>query len=481
MTKFIYQKHCDEIIKAISDGTLQHGDKLDSVRMLAQKRDIGVSTAIHVYHQLELQGWVKAIAKKGYFVERPKDNHTQSYGSTFVSSRDLNQLPLTTAVQYSLSMPDVLPMSCTAPSTVIDSEALLNKMHRKALAVRPYRIQNHDPAQTAKPLRQQIAKYLLSAGQWVHHDDILITNGRNEGLAIAFLACRLLQNRVAIEVPCSFYFQSMLQQYDISTVAVPMQADFGRELSLLDQAWQQHPFAAYLFNPSFNDPTGRVLADKQKIGLIDWATRRSVVLIEYDRGDLYFGGKRPASTASLLPKDSLCKIISINDFYDTISDRFGLGYLICKNTYQACEISQQAAAEQPLVSSQAMLLELFQSGQYRKLVNKIRLKLAQQCQQMKNILNEVLKAELAQGQLYISQPAGGPCLWIGLPEGKSSQQLWQLLIEKQVAIAPGCLFMNNQDCDNYLRVTFGLPWDEKMENGVWQLAKTIKLFVSPVN
>ncbi len=481
MTEFIYQKHCNEIINAINDGTLQHGDKLDSVRILAHKRGIGVSTATHVYHQLEQQGWIKAIAKKGYFVEQPKGNHAQSYGNTFVSRRDLNQLPLTTAVQYSLSMPDVLPLSCTAPSTVIDSEALLNKMHRKALGARPYRIQNHDPAQTAKPLRQQIAKYLLSSGQLVHHDDILITNGRNEGLAIAFLACGLLQNRVAIEVPCSFYFQSMLQQYNISTVAVPMQADFDRELNLLDQAWQQESFAAYLFNPSFNDPTGRVLTDKQKISLIDWAVLRSVTLIEYDRGDLYFGGQRPASTASLLPKDSHCKIISINDFYDTISDRFGLGYLICKNTFQACEISQQPGAELPLVSSQAMLLELFQSGHYRKHVNRVRLKLAQQCQQMKSILNEVLESELAQGQLYISQPAGGPCLWIGLPEGKSSTDLWQVLIEKQVAIAPGCLFFNNQDFDNYLRVTFGLPWDNQMENGVWTLARAIKSFVSVVN
>jgi DNA-binding transcriptional MocR family regulator len=477
MAQFIYQKHCSEIIAAITQGTLTHGDKLDSVRTLAQKRKIGVSTAIHVYQALERQGWIIAVAKKGYFVHQPPKSQAQSYGSTFVSSRDLSQLPLATAVQYSLSMPDVLPLSCTAPSTVLDAESLLNKMHRKALRARPYRLQNHDPIETAKPLRKAIAKYLLSSGQQVHHDDILITNGRNDGLSIALRASKLLQSRVAIEAPCSMYFQSILQQYNIPTVAVPMQSDFAQELLLLEKAWQIEPFSAYLFNPNFNDPTGRVLTDDEKIRLIHWAQSRAVTLIEYDRGELYFASQRPASTASLLPDDNDCKIISISDFYDTVSDRFGLGYLICKNTYQACEASKQIASEEQLVSSQAMMLELFQSGLYTKHVNKLRLALAQQCKTMQNILKDVLKLELAQGQIYISRPAGGPCLWIGLPKEKPSQDLWQLLIKKQVAIAPGCLFLKNHYFDNYLRVTFGLVWDEKMEQGVIQLAQTIKSFV----
>lgn len=477
MSRFIYQKHCEEIIRAITEGTLQHGDKLDSVRVLAHKRNIGVSTAVHVYHELERLGWIKAVSKKGYFVHRPKQDKQHSYGKTFVSSKDLSTLPLNTAVQYSLSTPGVLPLSCTAPSSVIDSELLLNKMHRKALKARPYRLQNHDPSETALPLRLAIAKDLLSSGQQISVEDILITNGRADGLAIALRACGLLQDKVAIEAPCSFYFHAILQKFGIATVAIPMQSDYEQELALLENAYRQEPFGAYLFNPNFNDPTGRVLSDENKIKLINWAELNNVTLIEYDRGALYFGSERPTSTATLADKNSQCKIISISDFYDTVSDRFGMGYLLCKNTYNDCEVNQQVASELPLVAQQAMLLEIFQSGQYRKHTNQLRRQLAKQCKAMNDILNETLTREIEQQRIYISQPEGGPCLWIGLPSNKSSQDLWHILIEQKVAIAPGCLFLNDKHFDNYLRVTFGLPWDQTMEQGVRLLAKAIKRFI----
>ena len=479
MAKFIYQTHCAAIISAVEDGTLKHGDKLDSVRQFARKRGIGVSTAVQVYQTLERQGWVKAVPKSGYYVHRPTSPPSPSYGNRFVSSRDLTQLPLATAVQFSLSLPEVLPLSCTAPGSVVDTESLVNTLHRKALRSRPYRQLNHDPHETTKPLRKAIAKHLLGSGQSIHHDQLLITNGRNEGLTIALGACGLMHSRVAIESPCSFYFQAILQHYQMTTVAVPQQADLDDELALLQQAYEQEPFAAYLFNPNFNDPTGRVLSDDDKRRLIAWAEHNSVVLIEYDRGELYFGNHRPVSTAALVQDDSKVKLVSITDFYDTVSDRFGLGYLLCINTFAECEASQRMVAEMPPIASLMMMQALFESGRYSRLVNQVRAHLARQCHQMLEILSAALTQPIASGELYISHPQGGPCLWIGLPQGKSATELWQQLIEKKVAIAPGCLFMSDAWTDRFFRVTFGLPWNEQMEQGVQQLADTLKSFIDP--
>lgn len=64
MSNFIYKKISSEIIQAISVGILQQGEKLDSVRKLAKKREIGVSTASHVYAELEKSGWIYAVEKK---------------------------------------------------------------------------------------------------------------------------------------------------------------------------------------------------------------------------------------------------------------------------------------------------------------------------------------------------------------------------------------------------------------------------------
>jgi DNA-binding transcriptional MocR family regulator len=478
MAEFIYQNICNEISKAIDDGILLDGDKLESVRQLAKNRKIGVSTAIHIYRTLERHGRIVAVAKKGYFVDNPNKRKAHSYGEVIVTAKELCQLPLLNAVQYSFSSPSILPLSCTSPSSVVDSEAILNSVHRKALTGRPYRIKNHNPIETSKALRIEIAKHLMLSGHRVKYQDILLVNGRNDGLLIALQACQLLKARVALEAPCSLYFQSIIEQLQIESVGIPMQADFTDELALLNKTFIEKPFAAYLINPNFNDPTGRALCETDKKLLINWAEKNAVILIEYDRGDLHFSGQRPAPLTTLLNSDSNCQVISITDFYDTVSDRLGMGYLICKNSYEQCLFSQQATSDYPLVSTQLMILALFQSGQYQRLLNKIRSQLSQQHLLMQRMLTEQLKDEIELGMLYISAPTGGPCLWLGLPQGKSSHTLWQKLIKQNIAIAPGGMFVKQALFERYFRVTFGLPWDQTMETGVKNLAKTIKLYLS---
>ncbi|WP_170940677.1 PLP-dependent aminotransferase family protein [Pseudoalteromonas sp. NBT06-2] len=376
MSNFIYKKISSEIIQAISVGILQQGEKLDSVRKLAKKREIGVSTASHVYAELEKSGWIYAVEKKGYFVASKENQYScinkQSYGDAFLSHTELSQLPLENALQYSFNDPNILPLSCTTPSTVVDAETMLNRLHRKVIKHRPYRMLMQDPNAGIKPLRDEISRHYLNSGQIINQKDLLITNGRKDGLVIAIQALKLQKSCIAIEAPCSFFFQSLLQQYNIKTTLVPIQADFRIELALLDQAFQAEKFKAYLFNPNFNDPTGRVLSTKEKRQIITWAEKNDVVLIEYDRSELHFFGQRPKSISSLLSENSKCRVISIVDFYDTVSASISLGYLICKNTYKECLFAKQINSEEPNICLQYILLEMMQSGEYQKFVDKVR-------------------------------------------------------------------------------------------------------------
>ncbi len=476
MATFKYKKICDEIIRSIENGTLVSGDKLDSIRLLAQKRGIGVSTATHVYTYLERLGWIYSIEKTGFFVNDKKQLTTHTYGATFISSKQLAKLPVANAVLFSFNDPEILPLSCTAPSTVIDAEQLLSRFHRKSLRSRPYKMLMQNPIDGLAALRAEIAKHYLKSGQVVDKNDILITNGRKDGLMIAIEAFSLRHECIAIESPCSYFFQSILSQLKLRTIAIPQQVHFLDEIDLLEQAFQAEPFKAYVFNPNFNDPTGRVLSIKEKQTLIQWAEERNVILIEYDRGDLHFGHQRPPSTVSLLDAGSSCEVMSINDFYDTVSPTISLGFIVCKNTLEASIHAKQIISEEPNITLQYMFLEMFKSGEYFKFLNKVRLQLALQCKMMLAILDKEITADI-----YISEPAGGPCLWLALPQGMSSEKLWQYTIEHNIAIAPGSLFLNANVFEHYFRITFGLPWNTKMEQGVKKLAKLINQFLSNNN
>jgi len=81
----------------------------------------------------------------------------------------------------------------------------------------------------------------------------------------------------------------------------------------------------------------------------------------------------------------------------------------------------------------------------------------------------------------MSQPEGGPCLWFKLPLGLSSETLWAKVIESKLSIAPGAMFSFNHSYDDYFRITYALPWDEKMESGMLRLAEIIMDFIGDVN
>lgn len=502
---FKYQKIVGGLITAIKAGLLT--GKLDSVRQYAIQHQVGVSTVSQAYMVLERQGWIYAKPKCGYFVNHQQGQvsgkRTPNYGQTI--NRVKAGQTLATAVQFSFNDPDILPLSCTAPSSVIDHEILLNRLHRQVVAKRPYKLLMDTPIEGLDQLRYEICRHLSNSGQVLTPDNVLITNGRQDGLLQALMAAKAIGKTVAVESPVSFYFQGILTQLNIDVVEVPQQIDYQDELVLLSKAYQTQPFATLLVNPSFADPTGRVLSGTDKLALIDWAVTHKVTLIEYDRSELYFGRQRPSCLVALVPHKSPCKVISIGDFYDTLSPTISLGYLICCNTFNDCQFTKQTAGEEPSIALQLMVHKLMESGQYQKLMSKLRQQLAGNHFAAQAILIQHLPKALAKG-LYISQPEGGPCIWFKLPNQLSSEALWQLVIADNLSIAPGQMFTFSHQADvqgaaqetaqeinletnfetnletkayqDCFRITFGLPWTDQMQAGIKRLAQIIESFVA---
>ncbi|WP_299004111.1 PLP-dependent aminotransferase family protein [uncultured Shewanella sp.] len=468
MPNFKYRLIVNHIIDEIEREQIK--GKLMSVRELAKIRGVGVSTVVQAYYELEKQGWIEARPKVGYFVINKKSITPPNYGKkiNYIQAG----LSLNKAVQFSFNDPNILPLSCTAPSSVIDNELLLNRLHKKALKHRPYQLIMQDPIEGLPSLRQAITQHLAKSNQIFKPEQILINNGRRDGLMTALIATQTLTGPIAIESPMSFFFQSILKQINANVIEIPIQERYQDELNLLSTAYQLQPFKTYLINPNFADPTGRVLSNKDKLALIQWAEKHEVTIIEYDRGELHFGTHRPCSIASLVTPNSHCRIITLSDFYDTLSHTINLGYLICTNTLDPCLFAKQIISEEPNLCLQYMMIELMQSKQFAQLMRQLHTRLKANYTSALSLLlpsfNQINRADF-----YYSQVAGGPCLWIKLPDHLSSETLWEQAIAAKLSIAPGAMFSFNQDYQSFFRITFALPWDRQMEAGVKRLGELI--------
>ena len=471
MVQFKYRQLVEHYQQAISAKQIMPGEKLPSVRVMAKLHNVSISTATKVLAELEKSQLVTVRAKSGYFVKSDEIDKGLNFGSKVFRKPDLEKLPLAQAVQYSFNDESILPLSCTGPSTVLDNEALLNKLHRKVLAARPYRLQQDNFELGLPELRNAIAMHLSTQSYQVNSDNVVVTHGRSDALNLALIALGLLNKCVAIEAPSSFFIHANLEQLGIDCIAIPMQSEYQTELDILDAGYKEHKFSAYIFNPNFNDPTGRLLSDIDKQSLAQWAQRRKVILIEYDRGDLCFFGERPKPITHFLNVTDQVPAISIGDFSDTVSFAFSLGYMLCHQCIEAIKFTKHITIEKSDTTSQKMMVELINSFEYRKLLKRLRQQMANQYLRTKELLVPL------QSIVLVTEIKGGPCVWLKLPGGVSSEKLFHHLIKHKVAIAPGKMFISSEQFENYFRITFALPWDTRMEEGINTLVSQTLLFL----
>ena len=69
-TKPIYAQITNQIQAAIISGTLQEGDALPSIRLLAKELRISVITTKRAYEDLEKAGFINTVPGKGCFVAK---------------------------------------------------------------------------------------------------------------------------------------------------------------------------------------------------------------------------------------------------------------------------------------------------------------------------------------------------------------------------------------------------------------------------
>ena len=207
-----YQQLYQLLVDEISTGKLI--GKLPSVRQFAAIHQVSISTILKAYTELEKQGLVIAEPKRGYFIQ-PLANlindEKHCYGSQSISvksGKDIYQ-----AVQYSLNDPQLLPLSATAPSSVV--KKLLNRIARKCLTQDVFSLNREDPVTGLPELKIALCHNWFNRFGKIKPEQLVITSGRIQSLQTLLIALNLTTKHIAIESPVSFYFRSGLAPHEL--------------------------------------------------------------------------------------------------------------------------------------------------------------------------------------------------------------------------------------------------------------------------
>ena len=126
---------------------------------------------------------------------------------------------------------------------------------------------------------------------------------------------------------------------------------------------------------------------------------------------------------------------------------------------------------------QLTIAEFLENGGYDRLLRTLRRTYAHQLELVKHAVCRYFPRETK-----VTRPSGGYVLWVEMPAGVDSIELYQQALKERIGVAPGPMFSASNRYRNCLRVNCGIPWSERTEHAlarIGELAHELALESAP--
>ncbi len=455
------------IMSLIESGVLKKGQKIPPLRSLSEQLNVSMNTVREAYWKLENKNYIEAVPQSGYYV-RPLPAPAER--AKEVQPADLDPREVSICQVYS-----ALKAAEAGQKIVQLGVALLNRDYWPKQKISHFfkeAIQRH-PAEAFDyimppgypPLREQIALLGLHSGLQLSPDDLIVTNGCQEAVFLSLMAICKPGDAVAIESPVYFNFLSLLDRLQITPIEIPSVEGEGINLEVLEFALEHNSIKAVFVISNFTNPTGTVMPTQKKKRLLELLRRFDVPLVDDDvYGDLAHGSRPDTCKAY----DTDGRVVLCSSFSKTISPGLRLGW-VAPGRYYDDVIGFKRILDIGCPSVNQIAISIFlQEGGYERHLRKIRQGLKETVEATRREILESFPAGTT-----VSNPQGGFLLWVTLPEGYDTMDLYFRALEENILIAPGCLFSRKGGFSNCMRINAG-SWNLGVRNAIKRLAEMLK-------
>lgn len=468
---FRYQQLASELQQQIEQGLYLSGERLPGVRELAKARSLSVSTVLAGYRQLEVDGYIQASHRSGYFVKR---RFHMPPLSKDIAPKDLMPEQVS-GQQMALSLskaaadPNYMRLGAAVPAARFLPQHALQKAMQQVIKLQPARLMQYEASRGAMELRTEIAKRMALQGAVVSPRDVIITNGCQEALMLSLKAITVPGDIVAIESPAFYGLLQALEAAGLQALTLPTDPQTGVIPEALEQALQRWPVKACVLISNFSNPLGSLMPDLHKQRIAAALQARGIPLIEDDTyGDLGFAQARPASCFALAPQ---ADIFYCGTFSKTISPDLRLGWVIAPQHTAKLEYLKFISNISTAALPQLAVAHLLKSGQYERYLQQAR---AQYQVAVSRISEQI--GRLFPAGTRASQPQGGFVLWIELPPAFDGYVLAQQAMAEHISIAPGAIFSptpasGKAEFNHFIRLNCAVEPDARLERAIQVLAK----------
>lgn len=317
------------------------------------------------------------------------------------------------------------------------------------------------------PLREYIAeRYFVKKDLQVSPDEILITNGSQQGLDLVGKVFLNKGDRIVIERPGYLGAIQAFGIFEPEFVPIPL-LDDGIDIDLLEKALETNQTKLFHTVINFQNPSGVTYSRRKREKLADIIKGHNMVLVEDNPyGELRFMGEDLPSMKSYLRDGA----VVLGSFSKVVTPGLRLGWICAaKNVMDKIVVAKQSSDLHSNYLSQRAVYRYLIDHDLDEHILKIREVYKRQRDSMVSMIEQHFPEEIE-----CTKPEGGMFLWATLPENLSSLNLFKLATAENVVFVPGRAFYVDGGGDNTLRLNFSNSDENKIEEGIKRLAKVIK-------
>ncbi len=372
-----------------------------------------------------------------------------------------------------LDQPDILSFAGGIPDPALFPTDRIKSAYAEILA---------DPALASPALQYSISEGYLPLRQWIagrmtrdgmpcEPDNIMLTAGSQQGLDLLGKLLLTGGDTVLTARPTYLGALQAFNGYEPAYMDLPDGALAGERCAALEA---RCPGAVGYFVPDFANPTGRSLTLAEREALLDLAGRLDMTLIE-DAAyrELRFAGD-PIPT--LLALDiartgsiETARTVYCGTFSKTLSPALRIGWICGPKVVIEKLVLLKQGADLHVSTINQMVAERVVSEGYDQHLGRLRAAYSAKRQ----ALLAALDRHMPPGVTWL-RPEGGMFVWLTLPEGVDGKLLLErALAEERVAFVPGEPFFAEAASTNCLRLSYSLPSDLDIEEGVRRLGRLI--------
>ncbi|OZI35498.1 GntR family transcriptional regulator [Bordetella genomosp. 1] len=413
--------------RQIAEGVYRPGDKLPSLRELAQLHRYAKNTVVVAFEILVAQGLVAPRRGAGFYV-------TQDAGARARPDEESGQLSRAMDIVWLMreqlrTQPDAVAAGDGFPPVAWLADMRMDRYQQRVTRTGLGALFRYGSRYGYRPLRESLVRKLGDVGISAAPSQLVLTHGANEAMDLV-IRYFLQPGAVALlDDPGYYPLFGKLKLAGVRMVGVPRLPD-GPDLAALEAQLQRHKPRLFFTQSLAHNPTGSDLSPAKAYKLLQLAERYNLTIVENDP----LADFKPTSAVRLAALDQLERVIYLGSFSKSFSAALRVGYIAC-GTALASDLADLKALIHVSSSeySERMVDVMLREGHYARHLVRLRQRLEAATAQALDVLDGL-------GATVFTRPSSSLYLWCRYPGFDDSLALAEGLMPHKVIMAPGRVF-----------------------------------------